>query len=112
MQDTVDQAPAAARTLAGIIAQQPPAESPAIDQDEQIAVIDRGQDTVGVCDPDPEHAVDPAERVDTAGGKSSGQLVDNGRDPLTDRPVHGHEIAGTRAALNPGVPWANSPARP
>jgi hypothetical protein len=40
MQDTVDQAPAAARTLVGIIAPQPPAESPAIDQDEQIAVID------------------------------------------------------------------------
>jgi hypothetical protein len=41
MQDTVDQAPAAAPTLAGIVAPQPPAESPAIDQDEQIAVIDR-----------------------------------------------------------------------
>ena len=40
MQDTVDQAPAAARTLAGIIAPQPPAESPAIDQDHQIAVIE------------------------------------------------------------------------
>jgi hypothetical protein len=65
MQDTVDQAPAAARTLAGIIAPPPPAESPAIDQDHQIAVIDRVQDAVGVCDPDPEHASDPGARTDT-----------------------------------------------
>jgi hypothetical protein len=65
MQHTVNQAPAAPRTMAGIITPQPPAESPAIDQNEQIAVIDRVQDAVGVCDPDPEHTGHPGERVDT-----------------------------------------------
>jgi hypothetical protein len=62
MQHTVNQAPAAVRTMAGIITPPPPAESQAIDQAEQIAIIDRVQDAVGVCDPDPEHAGHPAAR--------------------------------------------------
>jgi hypothetical protein len=50
MQDTVDQAPATARTLADIIARSHlPSHPP----------------SVGVYDPDPEHAGDPADRIDT-----------------------------------------------
>jgi hypothetical protein len=65
MQDTVDQAPATARILADIIAPSHlPSHPPSTRTSRSPSSIDV-QDAVGVYDPDPEQAGDPADRIDT-----------------------------------------------
>ena len=65
MQDTVDQAPAAARTLVGIIAPSHPPNHPPSTRMTRSPSSIVVQDAAGVSDPDPEHAGDSAERIDT-----------------------------------------------
>ena len=64
MQDTVDQAPATARTLADIIARSHLPSHPPSTRTSRSPSSIVVRDAVGVCQPDPEHAGDPAERFD------------------------------------------------